>query len=143
LRAAVEAYLNGTGFIERRYRPGICPTQPLTGVMMERGFFPEEVERALVVQGFDAVQLLKGRPITGPEDRGRTKNFTIRGIKLAEDLPTLIAHAKADHARRYPPSAVPGAQASGGTAEPRPIAKSNGGARRFLKRAYARIAGRA
>lgn len=86
---AVARYLAGTKFIERRYRAGTCPVQPSQGVVMERGFDPLQVIMALEFSGFDAVQLLQGKPLTDMARRGETKNFTIRGTKLPESVKLL------------------------------------------------------
>ncbi len=101
LLESVRAFVNGEAFVERPYRPGICPTNPRQGVIMEGGFFPDQVERALMLQGFDAAQLYKGKVVTDVTDRGRTKNFVIRGVKLPEDVAALQAYAERDHANRY------------------------------------------
>jgi hypothetical protein len=96
---AVRRYVQGGSFVERRYHPGSCPTHPEYGVVMERGFFPDQVERSLVTWGFEAVQVHRNRPIRREADRGRSKNFTIRGTKLPEAIDALQAHARTVHAR--------------------------------------------
>jgi hypothetical protein len=118
--------------------------------MMERGFFPEEVERALVLHGIDAVQVDRGKAIGGPSDRGRTKNFTIRGTKLAEDVQTLLEYAKADHARHYgfsqppetlSPAGIDEAPRNNGDARPT-VKQAKPGTRKFAKKVLRRITGR-
>jgi len=57
----VDDYIQGRGFVERPYRQGMYPTCPITsGVVMERGFYPQQVELALRCYGVDAEQLLDG-----------------------------------------------------------------------------------
>ena len=58
LRAVGERYAKTGQLVERPYRRGQCPTNPLpAGVVMERGFYPEQVVLALRALGFDAREL--------------------------------------------------------------------------------------
>lgn len=58
LKTMVERYVSGAEFVERRYRRGDCPTNPGDeGVMMEYGFYPQQVEMALAMYGIRAHQL--------------------------------------------------------------------------------------
>jgi hypothetical protein len=59
LEKVVMAYRPGVKFVERRYRPGVAPTNPEAGgFVMEREFYPRQVELELEILGFDAQQLL-------------------------------------------------------------------------------------
>jgi hypothetical protein len=99
----VSKYLAGTGWVERRFREGICPTNPMPGgVVMERAFHPIQVELTLAEFGIDARQVAIQRRPTGsmlgrlqaavrramsrlaspPEFRGETWAFQILGQKL-------------------------------------------------------------
>ena len=75
----VDDYIQGRGFVERPYRQGMYPTCPITsGVVMERGFYPQQVELALRCYGVDAGQLLDG---TGPiEWRGLSWKRKVKRI---------------------------------------------------------------
>jgi SAM-dependent methyltransferase len=54
----VGKYLRKEGWVERPYRPGICPTHPGPGgVVMERAFHPIQVELALAEVGIQAIQV--------------------------------------------------------------------------------------
>jgi hypothetical protein len=58
LRRVIGHYVGDRGFIERPYREGIYPTCPIpSGVVMERGFYPEQVELALKCYGVEARQI--------------------------------------------------------------------------------------
>ena len=74
LRQVVAGYASGGRLVERPYRRGQCPTNPLpAGVVMERGFYPEQVVLTLRSLGIDAKQLsdrLRTRP-TGWRMRAR------------------------------------------------------------------------
>jgi SAM-dependent methyltransferase len=59
-RLAIEVakYLRKSGWVERPYRPGICPTNPSpSGVVMERALHPIQVELALAEVGIQAEQV--------------------------------------------------------------------------------------
>lgn len=59
LEKVVMAYRPGEKFVERRYRPGIAPTNPEAGgFVMERAFHPRQVELELETLGLEARQLL-------------------------------------------------------------------------------------
>ena len=90
----VERYLAGERFIERPHRPGVYPTHPRHGVVMERAFDPRQVLIALETYGIGAVQILRGKPLHDDRRRGETKNFTIRGRKLPESVEALAEHAR-------------------------------------------------
>ncbi|MGI9501551.1 MAG: class I SAM-dependent methyltransferase [Geminicoccaceae bacterium] len=90
----VERYVSGGVFIERPHRPGICPTHPHHGVVMERGFDPRQVIMSLEAYGVKAVQVLRGRVLEDDARRGLTKNFTIRGHKMPEAVEALAEHAR-------------------------------------------------
>lgn len=92
LIAAARGYEQGA-FQPRPIRVGVSPTHPTIGVVMERGFFPVEVELALRRYGVDTLQLLRGKPITDGTQRGATKNFTIRGTKVDENVESFKALA--------------------------------------------------
>lgn len=98
----VDKYLAGDGWVERRFRDGICPTNPMPGgVVMGRAFHPIQVELSLAEFGIDAKQVAIRRPPTGstlgrltswvkqmlerlanpPEFRGETWAFQILGHK--------------------------------------------------------------
>lgn len=91
LHKTVAQYVRTRSLIERPYQPGISPTHPELGVMMERGFFPAQVELALKTYGIDAVQLKGSHPVKSELDRGWSKNFTIRGRKIEPTVETLKA----------------------------------------------------
>ena len=58
LMQIVDRYLAGGEFIERPYRRGICPTNPLDGgAVMEFGFHPQQVELELAAYGIAARQV--------------------------------------------------------------------------------------
>lgn len=58
LKTMVGRYVSGDEFIERRYRRGDCPTNPCDeGVVMEYGFYPQQVEMALAMYGIRARQI--------------------------------------------------------------------------------------
>ncbi len=58
LKTVIERYLSGGEFIERRYRRGDCPTNPGDGgVVMEYGFYPQQVEMLLGMYGMRAHQV--------------------------------------------------------------------------------------
>ena len=67
LRRVAEAYVGGGRWVERPYRRGQCPTNPLpAGVVMERGFYPEQVALTLRALGMEARELsdrLRTRPV--------------------------------------------------------------------------------
>jgi SAM-dependent methyltransferase len=68
LKAVVNRYVSEGKLIERRYRPGIAPTNPgAEGYLMERWFHPAGVEIELATLGFTAKQvypLVADVPIT-------------------------------------------------------------------------------
>ena len=54
----VDRYVLGEEFIARPYRRGDCPTNPSDeGIVMEFGFFPQQVEMALAMYGIVAHQV--------------------------------------------------------------------------------------
>jgi SAM-dependent methyltransferase len=62
LETVIDEYVETGKLIERPYREGICPTNPSsTGEVMERGFYPVQVELALSNCGFHSYQV-KNRP---------------------------------------------------------------------------------
>jgi SAM-dependent methyltransferase len=86
-------------FTERPYRPGTPPIHPGYGVAMERAFYPLQVEMSLRTYGLRTEQLIgvsKPRLIRSEEERGKTKNFVIRGTKLPEDPEALKQFARED-----------------------------------------------
>lgn len=96
VRRAVEQGI----FVERPNRPGVPPIHPVYGVAMERGFHPLQVEVSLRCLGINAKQILPGafpRPIGDEYERGRSKNFVIRGVKLSEEADVLKSLALVDH----------------------------------------------
>lgn len=82
LRTAVRRFAEGGAFVERPYLVGTSPTHPVSGVVMERGFFPAQIELSLKSYGIAAEQICRGRPVRDEVERGLTKNFTVRGRKL-------------------------------------------------------------
>ncbi|MCA3265847.1 MAG: class I SAM-dependent methyltransferase [Azospirillum sp.] len=105
LLSEVGKYLSGKGWVERRFRSGVCPTNPMPGgVVMERAFHPIQVELSLAEFGIAAKQVSIARPGTGstlgrlkaavkqaltrvlypPEFRGESWAFQILGRKLGE-----------------------------------------------------------
>jgi SAM-dependent methyltransferase len=57
-RKTVDRYVTGQDFVARPYRPGNCPTNPSDeGVVMEFGFYPQQVEMALAMYGIQAHQV--------------------------------------------------------------------------------------
>jgi SAM-dependent methyltransferase len=55
---AVDAFVAGGELIRRPYVQGMCPASPHeSGVVMERGFLPQQLELALTEYGFQARQL--------------------------------------------------------------------------------------
>lgn len=85
-RLAIEVakYVRKDGWVERPYRPGICPTNPGPGgVVMERAFHPIQVELALAEVGIRAQQShALGRGGTGTSLRNRVGRL-VRNVKLA------------------------------------------------------------
>lgn len=63
LGRVVDRYV-ATGELARRpYRKGACPTNPQeSGAVMERAFFPQQLELALVEYGFEARQVVPRQP---------------------------------------------------------------------------------
>ena len=94
LMEQVERYLAGDVFIERPHRPGVYPTHPRFGVVMERAFDPRQVLISLETYGVDAVQVMRGEQLRDDARRGSTKNFTIRGQKMPETIEALSDHAR-------------------------------------------------
>ncbi len=87
------------GFTERPHRPGMPPIHPGYGVAMERAFYPLQVEMSLRTYGLRTEQLIgvsKPRTLRNEEERGKTKNFVIRGTKLPEDHEALKQFARED-----------------------------------------------
>lgn len=84
-------------FTERPHRPGVPPIHPGYGVAMERAFYPLQVEMSLRTYGLRTEQLIgvsKPRRIRDEDERGKTKNFVIRGTKLPEDADVLKQFAR-------------------------------------------------
>ena len=95
----VRRALDEGGFIERPQRPGIPPIHPTYGVAMERAFYPLQVEMSPCTYGLRTEQLIgagKPRPIRGEEERGKTKNFVVRAVKLPEDREAIKEFAYTD-----------------------------------------------
>lgn len=68
-------------FVERRYRPGIAPTNPDPGgFVMERAFHPRQVELELEILGLEAKQILR-RP-RGVRDFISTLRRRLRAPRL-------------------------------------------------------------
>ncbi len=82
LKIEVGKYLRKSGWVERPYRPGICPTNPGSGgVVMERAFHPIQVELTLAELGICAHQVhMREQP--GSSLRNRLGCF-IRNVKTA------------------------------------------------------------
>lgn len=91
---AVRRFKEGN-FVERPHRPGVYPTHPTHGVVMERAFDPVQVIRALETYGLKGNQVLRGKEIADFSKIGETKNFTIRATKLPETIEDLQDHARA------------------------------------------------
>ncbi len=63
LERAVDEYVGSGRLVERPYRRGICPTNPgAGGEVMERGFYPQQVEMSLASYGIRAHQILLPPP---------------------------------------------------------------------------------
>ena len=95
----VRRAIEGGTFTERPHRPGMPPIHPGYGVAMERAFYPLQVEMSLRTYGLRTEQLIgisKPRLIRSEEERGKTKNFIIRGTKLPEDPDVLKQFARED-----------------------------------------------
>jgi SAM-dependent methyltransferase len=95
----VRRALEEAAFTERPQRPGVPPIHPGYGVAMERAFYPMQVEHSLRTYGLRTEQLIgisKPRLIRSEEERGKTKNFIIRGTKLPEDAEALKQFARED-----------------------------------------------
>jgi SAM-dependent methyltransferase len=59
LARVVDRYVASGELHLRPYRRGACPVSPYeSGVVMERAFFPQQLEMALVEHGFDAKQIV-------------------------------------------------------------------------------------
>jgi SAM-dependent methyltransferase len=55
----IDRYVATGELVLRPYRSGACPVSPdATGVLMERAFFPQQLELALVEYGFEARQVV-------------------------------------------------------------------------------------
>jgi SAM-dependent methyltransferase len=75
----IDEYVQTGELIRRPYRRGVCPTNPSpSGVVMERGFHPVQVELALASYGLEAWQVLP----PGAQ-RGDSANLTVIGVKRA------------------------------------------------------------
>lgn len=110
LLRVIEDYVEGRAFVERPYRQGLVPTNPnSSGVVMERGFYPQQVEMALQSYGIEAHQIfaelstvppaglswkgwvkrvvlqswksLRRWGVTGDDRRGEQAGFQILGVK--------------------------------------------------------------
>ncbi len=65
LDRVVDRYVASGELVRRPYTRGLCPVNPnRSGVVMERAFFPQQVELCLVEYGFSARQLVP-RPVLG------------------------------------------------------------------------------
>ncbi len=61
--ATVDEYVRSGRLVERPFRPGLCPTNPrASGVLIERGFHPQQVELTLAGYGIRANQVLPAPP---------------------------------------------------------------------------------
>jgi SAM-dependent methyltransferase len=79
LRKTVDSCVAGQNFTARPYRRGDCPTNPSDGgVVMEFGFYPQQVEMALGSYGIRAHQV---KPVPPVLDR-RTAKLLIGSIYL-------------------------------------------------------------
>jgi SAM-dependent methyltransferase len=82
-RRMVDDYVHRRRFVERPYREGIYPTCPIaSGVVMERGFYPEQVELALKCYGVEARQIFEstsGSADSRPGWKSRVKRLLTRG----------------------------------------------------------------
>ena len=64
LERVVDEFVRTGALTERPYRPGTCPTNPGPGgEVMERGFYPQQVEMALAAYGIRARQILQQRKL--------------------------------------------------------------------------------
>lgn len=75
LERIVDEFVRTGTLNERPYRPGTCPTNPGPGgEVMERGFYPQQVEMALAAYGIRASQVLQRRKfvIGGPRSTIRS-----------------------------------------------------------------------
>jgi SAM-dependent methyltransferase len=83
LRRVVADYVSNRGFVERPYREGIYPTCPIaSGVVMERGFYPQQVELALKCYGVEARQILDSAWAGGSSRlgwKGKVKRLLAKG----------------------------------------------------------------
>jgi SAM-dependent methyltransferase len=95
-RLAIEVgkYLTREGWVERPYRPGICPTNPGSGgVVMERAFHPIQVELTLAELGICAHQVhMRSQP----------------GSSLRNRLGCFVHNAKTAFLRAFAPDSLRG-----------------------------------
>jgi SAM-dependent methyltransferase len=63
LDRVIDEYVGSGSLVERPFRPGVCPTNPGPGgEVMERGFYPQQVEMSLASYGIRAHQILPPPP---------------------------------------------------------------------------------
>jgi len=63
LLRVIDEYVRSGELIRRPYRRGVCPTNPgSTGVVIERGFFPLQVEMSLASYGIDCYLASRQQP---------------------------------------------------------------------------------
>lgn len=98
LQRVVDEFASTGQLIRRPYRPGDCPVHPgESGVVMERGFHPRQLELALLEYGFQARQLRPVPSFSGPGWRGLARG-------LHETLLHLLSRARSrDWYRSYSP----------------------------------------
>jgi SAM-dependent methyltransferase len=83
LNTVIDEYVETGKLIERPYRKGICPTNPCSsGVLMEKGFDPLQIELALSSYGLKSYQVKSKPKFRRIGLIGRlSANFQIIGIK--------------------------------------------------------------
>jgi SAM-dependent methyltransferase len=80
LISVIDEYVKTGILIERPYRKGICPTNPSSpGAVIERGFFPIQVELSLSCYGFSCYEVKKKAIFTRSGSLGKLKDLYYLG----------------------------------------------------------------
>jgi 2-polyprenyl-3-methyl-5-hydroxy-6-metoxy-1,4-benzoquinol methylase len=81
LHEEIERYIHTGELIRRPYRKGMAPAYPDSGMLEERGFYPEQVVFELMEYGFHCTILTKAFRTAEASVLYGTPNFQIVGVK--------------------------------------------------------------
>lgn len=84
--SVIDRYVDTGEFLERPYRHGICPAEPVHGSVMEFGFDPRLLELQLFDYGIDARQLDAISPSTQNSLKTKVADQFVRWKRAAERL---------------------------------------------------------